>query len=71
MYFWTLLRTIFLRFFGKGVSQTSTVFREGFVACFVKGCLRQTPSKVKALVRAARGKCRFLRLLKTTKCLGA
>jgi hypothetical protein len=36
------------------------------VACFVKGCLRQTPSKMKVLVLNARGKFMSMRLLKTT-----
>jgi hypothetical protein len=39
------------------------------VACFVKGCLRQTPSKMKVLVPAARGEGELLRLLKTTNVL--
>jgi hypothetical protein len=56
-------------FLAEGLFRQAQCFVKVFVACFVKGCLRQTPSKMKVLVLAARGKCRPLRLLKTTGVL--
>jgi hypothetical protein len=66
--FWVFISYDF-GFLAEGLFKQAQCSVKVFVACFVKGCLRQTPSKVKVLALAARGKCRFLRLLKTTDIL--
>jgi hypothetical protein len=53
----------------EGLFKQAQCLVKVFIACFVKGCLRQTPSKMEVLILAAREKCRFLRLLKTTDVL--
>jgi len=56
-------------FLAEGLIKQAQCSVKVFAACFVKGCLRQTPTKVKVLVLVAQEKCRFMRLLKTTNVL--
>jgi hypothetical protein len=59
----------FYCFLEEGLFRQAQCFVKVIAACFVKGCFRQTPSKMKVLVPAARRGCRPLRLLKTTNGL--
>jgi hypothetical protein len=54
--FWVSALRDFHGFSAKELVRQAQCSVKGFIACFVKGCLRQTPSKVKVLVLAARGK---------------
>jgi hypothetical protein len=67
--FWASALRSFCSFSAKELFRQAQCLVKVFIARFVKGCLRQTPRKMKVLVLAARGKCRFLRLLKTTNVL--
>jgi len=67
--FWVFASRNFYSFSAKELVRQAQCSVKVFIACFVEGCLRQTPSKMKVLVLAARGKCRCLRLLKTTDVL--
>jgi hypothetical protein len=67
--FWVSVVRNFCSFSAKELFRQAQCSVKVIIACFVEGCLKQTPSRVNIFVFATRRKRDFLRLLKTTGVL--